>query len=1172
MLEMYKLVSHITRFSLWTKKRKPLHFTNRRWLALMFTLGLWGGVGLGWGALPSGWSDEDIGSPAQAGSANYTNGVWIVSGGGMGIGSTNDQFNFGTNTLNGDGVVMARVLSQSSTDALAQAGVMIRNDSSATSAQASVLVMPGSGVAFCCRTIVAGATSETLASNIAVPVWVRLSRSGDTFSASYSSDGVNWTQIGLAQTVSMGSVTLAGLAVAADDSALVDTARVNNVLIVPGPQIGIPAGLANPFTGQVPMAGETTWPLPQIGIASNAPTPRMGWNSWFVVGDATGPSESLIESTADALVTNGLAAAGYRYVVMDCAWIANGRGFRDTNGNLIVDSSRWPDGMKAVADYVHADGLLMGGYTDIGPLGYGTPAQIGSFGYYQQDADQFANWGWDFIKIDDHGPGDFYAAAYAMTHNLSGRPMAVNFSTPQVDRLQFATRIANSWRVHNDISFTFGTVSWGGILTEFETDEDDWYAQAPGRWNDPDMLTTGLNGITDTEGRSQFNMWAILGAPLMIGTDVRMTGGAFAPPLSTATLNTLTNTEVIAVDQDPLGAVGCPVGTGNGIYAKPLGSFTSGQHAVLLLNLSGQPASMTVNWADLGLVPGSSVTVRDLWAHQDLGIFTGSYTSPRIPAHGSMMLKVTGNYDWNKPRTYEAEWGYNTLVGTAYFVPHNTNFSTGAYVTGVGSGTTNSLQFNRVAVQSNGLYEVDVYYACVSNRTAQLSVDGGVASTISFPATGGDTQPAAIATYVQLSAGENTLTFYNATDLAPNFDKIVVSQGTPTDLSAVGGDGQIKLAWTDPAATATFNVYRGSTSGGEGATPIANGLSTPAYTDTAVTNGQTYYYTVTAVNSALGGESPPSSEASAKPQYATSSTAYQMALLADQPVAYWRLNETSGTTAYDQIGGHNGTYASAVILGCPGPRPPDFLGFELANTAVQFIQNQTNSWVFVLSGLNLSTNTMTITAWIYPIGSQADSAGLFFNRSTTRNGTTVAGLNYGSVGSGNAQTLGYTWNNDGNTWGWNSGLMPPVAQWSFAALVVQPTQAILYLINTNGAQSATNILNHPLQIFGGVSAIGTDTYAPTTRVFNGLIDEVAVFNHALSSTQIQQLYANGYKLPQVQINLQPTGSSLSLTWPQGTLFQSSNVTGPWTPVTAALSPDPLAPTNGSMFYRILLQQ
>jgi alpha-galactosidase len=1117
---------------------------------------------LAFAALPAGWTDQDIGSPGLAGSASYTNGIWTIIGGGADIWNSSDQCNFCSNSLSGDGMIIARVTSQSGTDTFAQTGVMIRNNSGASSPEAAVLITPGSGVTFRYRLTSGGSTAQSITSGITTPVWVRLGRSTNAFTAAYSSDGINWTQLGSPQTIAMGNTALAGLAVTAHNNVLINTGQVANVLIVPGPRVGIPSNLVNPYTGGLPFVGETTWPLPQLNIASNALTPCMGWNSWFVVGDATGPSESLIRSTADALVTNGLAAAGYKIETIDCTWIASGRGSRDANGNLIVNSTRWPSGMKAVADYVHAKGLFMGGYTDIGASGYGSPAQIGGFSYYQQDADQFAAWGWDFIKIDDHGSGDFYAAARAIANNDSGRPIVISFSTPQVDRMFFGSRIANSWRVANDISGLSGSVAWSSILSEFDTAQADWYAQAPGHWLDPDMLMVGFNGISDLEGRTHFNLWCILGAPLMIGTDVRMSGGNLAPAITATTINTLTNSEVIAVDQDPLGAVGVQVAPD--VYAKPLGSFTSGQFAVLLLNRSSVLANITVNWSDLGLVAGNSAAVRDLWAHQNLGNFTGSYTSTDLPAHGSTMLTVAGTFDWSRPRIYEAESSYNSFSGTAYYVPENSNFSSGAYVTGVGFGATNAFQFNKVAAPSNDLYEVDIYYTCSVNRTVQLSVNGGTATNLSFAATGGDTNyVGAMAVYLRLAAGENTLTFGNPTNLAPNFDKIIVSRGTPTDLQALAGDGQVNLSWNSPAAGVTFNVYRGTSSGGE--IFLIGGLVTTNYTDTMVTNGVTCFYTVTAINPALGGEGPPSSEASARPRAATTSVAFPSAVLSNNPVAYWRFSETSGTTAADSVGAHNATYGSAVTLGVTGPRPADFLGFEITNTAAQFANGVNNSWI-TIPALNLNTNAMTITAWIYPIGSQAAYTGLVFCRS----GSTVSGMNLNSAGT----DLGYTWNNNSGTWGWSSGVQPPANQWSFVALVVQPAGATVYLVNTNGQQSATNSVANANQSFAGSGTIGTDTYSSTARTFNGIMDEVTVFNYALGSTQLQQLYATGFMLPRIQVDLQQSGTNLNMRWPQGTLLQSTDLNGPWSRVANAVSPYavPMPATNAAMFYRVLLQQ
>jgi len=1139
---------------------------SRRWHAAVLIAAL--ALKTAVAALPSGWGDTDVGSPGIAGAASYSNGVWTVAGGGTDIWDTSDQFNFLTNSLNGDGAVIARVTSQTDTDPWAQAGIMIRNDISADAPEVSLSITPGNTtdgpgnyIGFRTRYTAGATTYQTFLTGLAEPEYVRLSRSGSILTASYSSDGVNWTQLGMTQTVSMGTTVLAGLCVTAHNNTLISTGAFTGVYIVPGPQAGVPANLYNPYIGSHPFVWETTWPLPQLNVAGNALTPQMGWNSWFDVGDSIGPSESLITNTANALVSEGLAAAGYKTVTMDCTWIASGRGSRDSNGNLIVDTSRWPDGMKFVADYIHSKGLRMGGYSDIGSGGYGSPAQIGMYAWYQHDADQFASWGWDFIKIDDHGPGDFYAACNAVANNASGRPIVLSLSTPLVDGLQFAPRIANSFRVNNDISGLSGSVSWSSILWEFDTAQADWFAQAPGHFLDPDMLMVGFNGISDLEGRTTFNLWCILGAPLMIGTDVRPGGGAFPPAITATTINTLTNTEVIAVDQDPLCAVGVPVAGGTAIYVKPLGSFTSGQCAVLLFNRLSIAQNLMVNWNDLGLAAGNSASVRDLWAHQNLGSFTGSYTATNVPPHGSVMLKITGTFDWNHPRTYEAESAFNSFSGTAYYVPHNSNFSAGAYVTGAGFGATNSFQFNQVAAPSNGIYEVDVYYACAGKRSAQVSVNGGPATDFSFAATGSDIgNVGVLPVYLSLSTGNNTLKFGNLTNLAPNFDKIVVSRGTPSDLQAIGADGRVNLSWTAPASGVTFNVYRGTSSGTE--TLLASGLGTTNYTDTAVTNEVTYFYFVTEANPALGSESPPSTEVNAQSRYATTSLAFASAVLSNQPVAYWRLNEASGTTASDIMGGHNATYGSAVTLGVAGPQPADFLGFEVTNTAVQLANGVNNSWL-AMPALNLNTNSVTFVTWIYPIGSQAAYTGLVFCRS----GSTVAGMNLNSAGT----DLGYTWNNDSGSWGWSSGVQPPANQWSLVALVVQPSSAIVYLVNTNGMQSATNFLTHPNQPFAGSGTIGTDTYSSTARIFNGVMDEVAVFRHALAAAQIRQLYDNGHQLSQVQVGLQQVGAGWNLSWPQGTLFQATNLTGPWSAITNAAAPFTVTPTNAAGFYRVLLK-
>jgi uncharacterized repeat protein (TIGR03806 family) len=234
---------------------------------------------------------------------------------------------------------------------------------------------------------------------------------------------------------------------------------------------------------------------------------------------------------------------------------------------------------------------------------------------------------------------------------------------------------------------------------------------------------------------------------------------------------------------------------------------------------------------------------------------------------------------------------------------------------------------------------------------------------------------------------------------------------------------------------------------------------------------------------------------------------FPSAVLAANPVGYWRLNETgitsSGTLeAADAANNFNGVYGSASADGVPGPTPSaGFPGFESDNTAAEFTNGVPNSFVTV-PALNLNTNTVTITTWIYPIGTPAYYAGIVF----CRNGGDAAGFCFTQNGQ-----IGYTWNqNNENSWGWLSGLFPPPGQWSFIALVVSATNAVAYLCNTDGQSSATNPVASTVEAFNSSTLIGDDNAdgGNGSRTFNGVMDEVAIFNYALSPVQILNLYFN----------------------------------------------------------------
>jgi len=177
-------------------------------------------------------------------------------------------------------------------------------------------------------------------------------------------------------------------------------------------------------------------------------------------------------------------------------------------------------------------------------------------------------------------------------------------------------------------------VNWDDIVRNFKSNAQHAAFNGPDSWNDPDMLEVGNAGITPIEARSHFSMWVISAAPLLVGTDLTQ--------MDLGTHAILTNPEVIAVDQDALGAGPIRVGDhkdGVEVWEKPLSSGSGGTKAVLLLNLTAGKAMASIRWGDLRL--GPNARVRDLWSRKDLGVFTDGY-SVEIPPHGSVLLKVSG--------------------------------------------------------------------------------------------------------------------------------------------------------------------------------------------------------------------------------------------------------------------------------------------------------------------------------------------------------------------------------------------------------------------------------------------------------------------------------------------------------------------------------------------------
>ena len=370
-------------------------------------------------------------------------------------------------------------------------------------------------------------------------------------------------------------------------------------------------------------------PLPLPAIAELPPnglaeTPPMGWNSWNHF--ACDIDEATVRSIAEAMATNGMAAAGYQYVNIDDGW----QGGRDAAGR-IQPNAKFPD-MKTLADYVHAKGLKLGIYSSPGPKTCG--GYEGSYGHEEQDAKTYAEWGVDYLKYDWCSAarvyrGDQVRPAYQKMGSAlakCGRPMIYSFCEYGMGDVWTWGQGAggNLWRTTGDIQDNWNSISEIG----FAQGRLAAYA-GPGHWNDPDMLEVGNGGMSTDEYRTHFSLWCLLAAPLLAGNDLRN--------MRADILEILTSREIIALDQDPLGQQGRPV-LKRGLveaWSKPL---ANGATAIGIFNRGESIESVQLGWQDLGLKSQPKL-IRDLWTHKEAAPAADGW-SGKIPSHGVVLLKL----------------------------------------------------------------------------------------------------------------------------------------------------------------------------------------------------------------------------------------------------------------------------------------------------------------------------------------------------------------------------------------------------------------------------------------------------------------------------------------------------------------------------------------------------
>jgi len=425
----------------------------------------------------------------------------------------------------------------------------------------------------------------------------------------------------------------------------------------------IAGSLAQPGTWQLTFhaknaLGESVRPFKIIAGDEIGLTPAMGWNTYNTYGQKVNQANVL--AAAHAMVDDGLDQHGWSYITTDDGW----QGARGGPYNAIQPNPGFPD-IAAMAGEIHSLGLKAGIYSSPWVTTYGRrmggssddpdgkwspsfakanphdhsqkfPFAIAKFHFAAQDAKQFGQWGFDYLKYD-------WAPIHAVDTkemydalNASGRSIIFSLSNnglyTLLGEIAAVSPYANSWRTTDDVHD-----KWQHIANS-AFGEDPWAQYArPGHFNDPDMLVVGVIGwghphpthLTPDEQYTQISMWCLLSAPLMLGCDLQK--------LDPFTRSLITNDEVLDIDQDSLAKQAtCIAKTADtSVYAKPL---DDGTWAVGLVNRGALPATITLNWTDLHLA--TPQVVRDLWRQKDLGTYNSQY-SAQVAPHGIQLVRIT---------------------------------------------------------------------------------------------------------------------------------------------------------------------------------------------------------------------------------------------------------------------------------------------------------------------------------------------------------------------------------------------------------------------------------------------------------------------------------------------------------------------------------------------------
>ncbi len=510
--------------------------------------------------------------------------------------------------------------------------------------------------------------------------------------------------------------------------------------------------------------------------------PIMGWSSWNYF--KTEISEDIICRQADALISTGLADAGYVYVNIDDGF-TDGRG---EDGIIRIDTTKFPNGMKAVADYIHSLGLKAGMYSDAGdntcashdvkPYGL----NVGLFGHEVDDCKMmFDDWGYDFFKVDNCGGRHLdldertqftkIAEALAQCENKN-----INFNVCRwVFPGTWVIDIADSWRTTHDI-----WVNWEPVKTIIK---ENMYLVAytgNGHYNDMDMLEIGQGFPPEIE-RTHMACWSIQSSPLVVGCNLY--------EMPDYSIEFLKNADLIAMNQDRLG-IAAPVVQKEGetyVFAKDMEQFNGPKRAVVVSNLGEEETTLTLDLASLGFK--GKVKVYDCFKHEDRPELGNSFTLT-IPPHDSEAFFVTGKrIDKTVYQAEEAFLNAYTEINEQdypvyrrpYEIPsprfrESASADMGVYATEIGGWEDNWLEWRNIYVSRSGNYALSIRYACKEPSNMAVLVNGQEASLFGGLSTGDDLEWQELNLKVKLNKGWNTVRLVNPSSHMPSIDRMTIKK------------------------------------------------------------------------------------------------------------------------------------------------------------------------------------------------------------------------------------------------------------------------------------------------------------------------------------------------------------------------------------------------------------